>query len=158
MSAATIQALYAALGRHDGEAAAACYTDDAVFEDPAFGRLEGGAVKDMWRMLAERSPDLSVVLGDFGVDDDGRAGWAHWTATYTFTPTGRSVVNEIDARYQFADGLIREQVDSFPLRRWGAQALGAKGAVLGMTPLLGRGVQKQARANLADYTRAEPGS
>ena len=55
VSEATIQALYSALDRHDGEAAAACYTDDAVFEDPAFGRLTGGAVKDMWRMLAERS-------------------------------------------------------------------------------------------------------
>ena len=59
VSEATIQALYSALDRHDGEAAAACYTDDAVFEDPAFGRLTGGAVKNMWRMLAERSADLS---------------------------------------------------------------------------------------------------
>ena len=71
MSEATIQALYAALDRHDGEAAAACYTDDAVFEDPAFGRLEGGAVKDMWRMLAERSDDLAVTLGEHGVAADG---------------------------------------------------------------------------------------
>jgi ketosteroid isomerase-like protein len=98
VSEATIQALYAALDRHDGDAAAACYTDDAVFEDPAFGRLEGGAVKDMWRMLAERSDDLAVTLGDHGVAEDGRSGWAHWSATYTFTDTGRKVRNEIDAR------------------------------------------------------------
>ena len=156
MSAATIQALYAALGRHDGEAAAACYTDDAVFEDPAFGRLTGGAVKDMWRMLAERSADLSVKLGDHGVAADGRTGWAHWSATYTFTATGRAVLNEIDARFQFADGLIREHVDTFPLRRWGAQALGAKGAVLGRTPLLSRMVQRQTRTSLTDYTRPDP--
>ena len=145
MSEATIQALYSALDRHDGEAAAACYTDDAVFEDPAFGRLTGGAVKNMWRMLAERSADLSVKLGDHGVAADGRTGWAHWSATYTFTATGRAVLNEIDARFQFADGLIREHVDTFPLRRWGAQALGAKGAVLGRTPLLSRMVQRQTR-------------
>ena len=88
MSEATIQALYTALDRHDGEAAAACYTDDAVFEDPAFGRLSGGAVKDMWRMLTERSDDLAVTLGDHGVADDGRTGWAHWSATYTFTEHG----------------------------------------------------------------------
>jgi ketosteroid isomerase-like protein len=157
MSAATIEALYSALDRHDGEAAAACYTDDAVFEDPAFGRLTHGAVKDMWRMLAERSPDLSVTLHAHGVDDDGRTGWAHWSATYTFTSTGRAVLNEISARYTFADGLIREQVDSFPLRRWGAQALGAKGAVLGTTPLLSRMVRRQTRSNLADYTRTDPG-
>jgi SnoaL-like domain len=104
VSEATIHALYAALDRHDGEGAAACYTDDAVFEDPAFGRLEGGTVKD--------------------------------------------------ARSTFRDGLIAEQVDAFPLRRWGAQALGAKGAVLGLTPLLSRGVQKQARSSLDRYTGA----
>jgi ketosteroid isomerase-like protein len=154
VSEATIQALYAALDRHDGDAAAACYTDDAVFEDPAFGRLEGGAVKDMWRMLAERSDDLAVTLGDHGVAEDGRSGWAHWSATYTFTDTGRKVRNEIDARYTFSGGLISEQVDAFPLRRWGAQALGTKGAVLGLTPLLSRGVQKQARSNLDRYTGA----
>ena len=158
MSATTIEALAAALDRHDGEAAAACYTDDAVFEDPAFGRLEGGAVKDMWRMLAERSDDLAVTLGEHGVAADGRTGWAHWSATYTFTTTGRSVQNEIDARYTFTGGLISEQVDSFPLRRWGAQALGAKGSVLGLTPLLGRGVRKQARSNLGAYSRPDTGT
>ena len=157
-SEASKQALYSALDRHDGEAAAACYTDDAVFEDPAFGRLTGGAVKDRWRMLAERSADLSVKLGDHGVAADGRSGWAHWSATYTFTDTGRKVQNEIDARYTFRDGLIAEQVDTFPLRRWGAQALGAKGSVLGLTPLLSRGVQKQARSNLDAYSRADSGS
>jgi ketosteroid isomerase-like protein len=158
VSVATIQTLYAALDRHDGEAAAACYTDDAVFEDPAFGRLSGGAVKDMWRMLTERSTDLAVTLGDPGVSDDGRTGRAHWSATYTFTTTRRSVVNEIEARYTFAGGLISEQVDTFPLRRWGAQALGTKGAVLGLTPLLGRGVRKQARSNLDAYSQAATGA
>ncbi|MEO8686882.1 MAG: nuclear transport factor 2 family protein [Solirubrobacteraceae bacterium] len=158
MSEATIQALYSALDGHDGGAAAACYTDDAVFEDPAFGRLTGGAVKNMWRMLAERSADLAVTLGDHGVAADGRTGWAHWSATYTFTDTGRRVRNEIDATYTFSGGLISEQVDRFPLRRWGAQALGAKGAVLGLTPLLSRGVQKQARSNLDAYSRASDGT
>ncbi len=158
VSAATIQGLYAALDRHDGEAAAACYTDDAVFEDPAFGRLTDGAAKDMWRMLCERSPDLSVTLHDHGVGDDGRTGWARWSATYTFTSTGRTVLNEIDAEFEFAGGLIRRQVDAFPLRKWGAQALGAKGAVLGMTPLLGRTVRHQARSSLDAYTRAETGT
>ena len=158
MAEATIQALYSALDRHDGEAAAACYTDDAVFEDPAFGRLEGGVVKDMWRMLTERSDDLAVTLGKHGVARDGRTGWARWSATYTFTSTGRTVLNEIDAQFEFAGGLIRRQIDAFPLRKWGAQALGPKGAVLGLTPLLGRGVRKQARSNLDAYSRAVTGT
>ena len=44
MAEETIKRLYDALDRHDGDGAAACYADDAVFEDPAFGRLEDGAV------------------------------------------------------------------------------------------------------------------
>ena len=149
MSAETIQRLYGALGRRDGDGAAACYTDDADFEDPAFGRLEGGAVKDMWRMLCERSDDLEVVLIELGAEGD--EGWARWSATYTFTGTGRPVVNDIRSRFRFEDELVRDQVDTFSLRRWGAQALGSRGALLGTVGLLGRAVRKQARGNLARY-------
>ena len=145
MAEDTIKRLYDALDRHDGDGAAACYADDAVFEDPAFGRLEDGAVKDMWRMLCERSEDLHVVLIEHGPD------WAHWSATYTFGGTGRSVVNDIRSRFVFEGDLIREQVDSFSLRRWGGQALGRRGTVLGSAGLLGRAVRKQARGQLEQY-------
>jgi ketosteroid isomerase-like protein len=151
MSVDTIRKLYDALDRHDGEAAAACYTDDAVFEDPAFGRLEAGAVKDMWRMLCERGHDLDVALLDSGAD--GATGWAHWSATYTFGATGRPVTNDIQARFVFRDELIAEQVDSFSLRRWGTQAIGRRAAVIGTTPLLKRMVQKQARGQLEAFRR-----
>jgi ketosteroid isomerase-like protein len=149
MPAETITRLYDALDRHDGDDAAACYTDDAVFDDPAFGRLEDGAVKDMWRMLCERSDDLHVVLIEHGADGDD--GWAHWSAEYTFTGTGRNVVNQIRSRFRFEGDLIRDQVDSFSLRRWGGQALGRRGTVLGTTGLLGRAVRKQARGQLEQY-------
>jgi hypothetical protein len=145
----TIKRLYDALDRHDGDGAAACYTDEAVFEDPAFGRLEGGAVKDMWRMLCERSDDLQVVLIEHGAD--GAEGWAHWSAAYTFGGTGRTVVNDIQSRFFFEGDLIRDQVDSFSLRRWGGQALGRRGTVLGTAGLLGRAVRKQARGQLEQY-------
>ena len=145
MAEDTIKRLYDALDRHDGDGAAACYADDAVFEDPAFGRLEDGAVKDMWRMLCERSEDLHVVLIEHGSDR------AHWSATYTFGGTGRSVVNDIHSRFVFEGDLIREQVDSFSLRRWGGQALGRRGTVLGSAGLLGRAVRKQARGQLDQY-------
>jgi ketosteroid isomerase-like protein len=145
----TIQRLYDALDRHDADGAAACYTDDAVFEDPAFGRLEGGAVKDMWRMLCERSDDLHVVLIEQGAE--GAEGWAHWSAAYTFSGTGRSVVNDIRSRFRFEGDLIRDQVDSFSLRRWGGQALGRRGTMLGAAGLLGRAVRRQARGQLEQY-------
>ena len=145
MAEETIKRLYDALDRHDGDGAAACYADDAVFEDPAFGRLEDGAVKEMWRMLCERSEDLHVILIDHGSD------WAHWSDAYTFGGTGRSVVNDIRSRFVFEGDLIREQVDSFSLRRWGGQALGRRGTVLGTAGLLGRAVRKQARGQLEQY-------
>jgi uncharacterized protein len=141
----TIKRLYDALDRRDGDGAAACYADDAVFEDPAFGRLEDGAVKDMWRMLCERSDDLRVDLVEHGADS------ARWKATYTFGTTGRKVVNDIRSRFVFEGELIREQVDTFSLRRWGAQALGPKGTVLGAVGLLGGAVRKQARGQLDRY-------
>jgi ketosteroid isomerase-like protein len=147
MSSETIQRLYDALNRHDGDAAAACYTDDAVFRDPAFGRLEDGAVKDMWRMLCERSDDLAVELIEHGDD------WARWSASYTFTGTGRSVVNDIRSRFTFRDDLIAEQVDSFSLRRWGGQALGRRASVMGTTPLLGYMVRRQTRRELGAYSQ-----
>jgi ketosteroid isomerase-like protein len=151
MSVETITRLYDALNQHDGDTAAACYTDDAVFRDPAFGRLTDGAVKDMWRMLCERSGDLAVDLIDCGAE--GADGWARWAASYTFSGTGRSVVNDIRSRFRFRDDLIAEQVDSFSLRRWGAQAIGRRATVMGTTPLLGYMVRRQARRQLSAYRR-----
>jgi len=151
MPVETIQRLYQALNEHDGDTAAACYTDDAVFRDPAFGRLTGGAVKDMWRMLCQRSHDLQVVLIDSGAE--GADGWARWSASYTFSDTGRSVVNVIRSRFRFRGDLIAEQVDTFSLRRWGGQALGRRATLMGTTPLLGYAVRRKARRQLADYRR-----
>src|SRR5439155_19712230 len=112
-------------------------------------RLEGGRVRDMWRMLAQRSPDLEVKLLDHGTAGD--RGWARWSARYTFTQTANQVVNDVDARFRFEGELIAEHVDSFSLRRWGGQALGRRGAVLGATGLLGPIVRRQARAGLAQH-------
>jgi hypothetical protein len=64
-------------------------------------------------------------------------------------------VNEIDASFVFRRGLIVEHIDRFDLRRWARQALGLSGAVLGMTPLLGPMVRKQAAASLAAWRRRE---
>ena len=102
-------------------------------------------------MLCERGHDLEVALLESGAEND--TGWAHWSAAYTFSGTGRHVVNDIAARFAFRDGLIAEQHDSFSLRRWGTQAIGRRAAVIGTTPLLKRMVQKQARGQLEAYRR-----
>jgi hypothetical protein len=74
-------------------------------------------------------------------------------ATYTFSQTGNTVVNDIRARFTFRDGKIVSHTDTFDLWRWSSQALGFKGKLLGWTPLVQNAIRKQARKGLADYRR-----
>lgn len=145
MSRDVIERLYQAMDRHDGAAMAACYAPDARFHDPAFGELTGAEPGAMWRMLTGRSADLRVELVEH--DSDGVHGTAHWIARYTFS-TGRSVVNDVHARFRFSDGMIAEHDDSFSFYAWSRQALGPVGLLLGWTPLLKRTVRKRARRDL----------
>jgi ketosteroid isomerase-like protein len=154
-NAAVIRRLYAALDARDGEAIAACYTPDARFSDPVFEDLEGREVGAMWRMLCERSDDLSVDLVEHGVDGD--RGRARWIATYTFTQTGRPVVNDVRAAMRFRDGLIAEHTDSFSLHSWTRQALGPPGLLLGWSPLVQRPVRRRARESLDEFLAADTG-
>jgi ketosteroid isomerase-like protein len=149
---ALIRTLYDSLDRHDGEGMAACYAPTAQFRDPAFGELSGAEAGDMWRMLTGRAEDLSVELADHDANDE--TGTAHWIAHYTFTDTGRPVVNDVRARFRFAAGLIVEHVDEFSFFGWSRQALGPLGLALGWTPLLPILVRRHTRSRL-DAFRAE---
>jgi ketosteroid isomerase-like protein len=140
---------YQSFNRRDAEAMARCYTDDVVFEDPAFGELHGEDARGMWRMLCARAQDLQVTVTDIEADDT--RGSARWEALYTFTQTGRKVHNSIEARFGFRDGLIREHRDHFDFWRWSRQALGTPGLLLGWSGALRRKVGTQARANLARF-------
>jgi ketosteroid isomerase-like protein len=147
---ATIDRLYAAMHRHDGEAMAACYAADAKFSDPVFVDLIGEEPGDMWRMLTSRSADLQVELVEH--DADEREGTARWMARYTFAQTGRPVVNDVRSMFVFDDtGLIRVQLDEFDFWRWARQALGRKGQLLGWTPVLQHSVRDRARAGLEAF-------
>lgn len=147
-----IQRLYEALDRHDGDAMAACYAPTARFHDPAFGELRGAEVGDMWRMLTERAEDLDVELAEH--EADGDIGTAHWIATYTFADTGRKVINDVRARFRFADGRILEHVDEFSFFAWSRQALGPLGLALGWTPILPALVRRRTRARLEAFRAA----
>ncbi|KAA0089415.1 nuclear transport factor 2 family protein [Paraburkholderia sp. T12-10] len=140
---------YEAFQKLDAETMARCYADEIVFSDPAFGGLRGEAARDMWRMLTQRAQGFSLTFSDVAADD--HVGRARWTASYVFTQTGRTVVNRIDARFLFRDGLIAEHRDSFDLWRWARQALGVKGAVLGWTRFAQRAIRAQARKSLDAY-------
>ena len=143
----TIERLYGAFARADGDAMAACYAPDARFSDPVFGELRGGEVGDMWRMLTGRAKDLVVDLHEHDATS------AHWTADYTFR-TGRKVHNDIQATFRIgADGLIAEHDDRFSFHAWSRQALGPVGLLLGWTPFLRAKVSKEARAGLEDFRR-----
>jgi ketosteroid isomerase-like protein len=147
-----IQRFYAAFDRGDGETMAACYLPEARFHDPVFGDLSGTEAGDMWRMLTGRAADLDVELAEHEAGDT--TGSARWIATYRFAPTGRKVVNDIHAKFQFADNMIAEHVDRFSFWAWSRQALGAPGLLLGWTPLLRGKVGGQARKGLDDYRGA----
>ena len=150
---ALIARFYDALGRRDAAAMTACYAPDATFADPVFGTLDAAGAAAMWRMLCARGRDLRVEAS--GIEADESTGRAHWQATYSYGPTARPVVNEIDAAFRFRRGLIVEHVDRFDLKRWATQALGLSGRVLGFTPLLGPMVRKQASTALEAWRRRE---
>lgn len=144
---------YEAFSRRDGDAMAACYAPDARFSDPVFRNLRGTEAGRMWRMLTSRSEDLEVkLLGSFA---EGETGAAHWRATYTFTDTGRQVVNDIRASFHFADGKIVDHVDSFDFHKWASQALGVPGRLLGWTPFLRAAVRRRARKRLDEFIAAD---
>jgi ketosteroid isomerase-like protein len=143
---ALLERFYGAFARRDGDAMAACYADDARFRDPVFGELKGPEIGAMWRMLTGRAPDLTVELVEHDASDS--EGTARWIAHYTFSQTGHHVVNDVQARFRFRDGLIVEHVDRFPFYRWARQALGTHGKLLGWTPQLRLSVLRQARAGL----------
>jgi ketosteroid isomerase-like protein len=148
-NAETIRRLYGALSTRDGESMAACYAPDATFQDRVF-TLRGEAVGDMWRMLCARGKDLKVEFSDVHADANG--GSAYWVATYTFSGTGRQVINRIRARFVFRDGLIAEHVDSFDLWRWARQALGPVGLLLGWSPMVRNKIRSQAGAALEAFS------
>lgn len=151
-NSALITRFYEAFQRLDADAMIACYSDDIVFSDPAFGTLRGKDAGDMWRMLTTRAKDFSLTFDSVKADE--RAGAAHWVATYLFSQTGRIVINDIQARFVFRDGRICEHHDSFDLWRWSRQALGAKGMLLGWTPLVQGKVRHQALKGLRAFQAA----
>ena len=109
---AVITEFYQAFQRLDAEAMSACYSEDVLFSDPAFGELRGRDAGDMWRMLTTRAKDFSLTFDS--VQADERSGSAHWVARYLFSQTGNTVVNDIQARFVLRDGKICEHHDSSP--------------------------------------------
>ena len=151
MSRKTIETLYAAFARLDSDAMAACYAENARFDDAAFSLAGRREIGGMWRMLCEavKAKGREVWKLDVSaITDDS----AHWEPQYRFSATGRMVHNIIDAQFEFdSAGLIVRHQDTFDFWRWSRQALGAPGMLLGWTPFLRGKVRAQAGASLAKF-------
>lgn len=153
-NAALIERFYRAFDASDGDTMAACYAPGVQFSDPVFTDLRGSRAGAMWKMLTGAGGDLSVELLEHEAGEE--RGSAQWRARYTFTETGRPVVNDVHASFRFEDGLIAEHRDEFDFHRWARQALGPIGLLLGWTPIVRSAVRRKAAARL-DAFAGEPG-
>lgn len=156
-NAALITRFYTAFQNRDYQTMNSCYSEDIVFNDPAFGLLRGDEVRAMWEMLCKNAKDFSLSFSNINLLDDEYA-TCDWTAAYTFSASGRKVVNNIRAYMLIRDGKIIEHSDAFKLSKWAAQALGFKGALLGWTGFMKRKIQKSARGNLKRFMEQKANS
>ncbi len=151
MSRKTIETLYAAFARLDSDAMAACYAENARFDDAAFSLSGRREIGGMWRMLCEavKAKGRDVWKLEVSAITDRSA---HWEPHYRFSASGRMVHNIIDAQFEFdGAGLIVRHQDSFDFWRWSRQALGLPGWLLGWTPFLRGKVRAQAGASLKAF-------
>ena len=151
-----ISKFYTAFQQLDAATMNSCYSDDIVFNDPAFGILQGEEAKSMWQMLCKNAKDFSLTFSNIQLLDEEYA-TCNWVATYTFSQTGRKVVNSIKAFMKLKDGKIIEHSDAFKLSKWAAQALGWKGALFGWMGWMKRKIQSNARKNLKKFMDAKGG-
>ena len=146
-----IETFYVAFKNLDSNTMVSCYHKDIVFEDPAFGILNGEHAKNMWRMLCESQKEKDFVITYSDIEADDSSGSAHWQAFYTFSKTGRKVHNKIKAKFEFKDGKIIKHTDDFNLHKWSKQALGFKGWLLGNTKFFKRKLNSQTNNLLLNF-------
>lgn len=148
-----IQRFYTAFQQLDYATMQDCYSANPVFSDPAFGLLQGDEVKAMWEMLCKNAKNFSLTFSDIQLLDEEYA-TCQWVAVYTFSKTGRKVVNHVKAHMRIEDGKITEHTDKFDLWKWSRQALGLPGLLLGWSAFIANKVHKNARASLEKFMQA----
>ncbi|MEQ8702400.1 MAG: nuclear transport factor 2 family protein [Phaeodactylibacter sp.] len=144
-----IHDFYTAFQRKDIAGMQACYAQGARFEDPVFPGLSYEETCQMWAMLVTAGKDLELTFSD--VEAQGEHASAKWQATYTFSATGRKIVNPIGATFELRDGKIYRHRDHFNFYRWAQQAFGPTGYLIGWAPFFQKKVQASARRSLEKY-------
>lgn len=156
----TLTRFYSAFAALDADTMAGCYTEDALFDDPAFSLKGRREIAGMWSMLCEATKnkgrqDWRLEFNKVHADDT--TGRAHWEAHYRFSVTNRVVHNIIEAEFSFTpEGLISRHKDTFDFWRWSRQALGWGGYVLGWMPFFRKRMRAQTRSALSKYLQNKP--
>jgi len=151
---ALITKFYSAFQKLDYGTMQSCYHEGAIFNDPAFGILEGDEVRAMWEMLCKNAKDFKLSFSNIQLLDDEYC-TCNWTANYIFSKTGRKVTNNIKAHMRIRDGLITEHTDQFDIWKWSRQALGLSGVLLGWSNFMKVKIRKMARKNLQKFMESK---
>jgi len=130
-NAALLEKLFAALSEHDPLKMASCYHPKAHFRDIAFDLRGVDDIYDMWRMICREETKIKVKPELLEADD--RAGRARLVEDYIFgapkddstdeNEKGVPVINRIESRFTFEDGLIKSQIDDCDPKAWADQAM-----------------------------------
>jgi ketosteroid isomerase-like protein len=144
-----ITRFYSSFQNKDHKSMQACYADNVRFSDPVFTSLNAKEAKAMWEMLLRNGKDLYLEFSHVSASD--KSGSAEWIATYTFSKTGRKVVNSIRAEFEFENGKIIKHNDHFDFYKWARQALGFSGLLLGWTPFIKNKIRTSAMRNLQQF-------
>jgi hypothetical protein len=127
---ALLNKLFTALDKHDHEAMASCYHEDAHFRDIAFDLQDRKQIHSMWAMTCET--DISVQFEILEAND--HTGRVKLVDTYTFRASKappRRVRNAIDSSFVFENGLILRQDDDCDPKAWARSALGGIAGFIG---------------------------
>jgi ketosteroid isomerase-like protein len=145
-----IENFFTAFRQLDYKTMNACYSDDVAFFDPMFELLRGAEAKAMWQMLCTNAKNFSLTFDSIKNLEDGYY-TCNWCATYTFSKTGRPVVNRIKAHMKIENGLITEHSDAWSLAKWSAQAIGLPGKLFGWAGFFRRRLKNNAKRNLLNF-------
>lgn len=144
-----IHQFYRAFQNKDYKTMQSCYADDARFSDAVFQNLDAAQARAMWEMLIKRGKDLQLEYHNVQANETN--GSAEWIATYTFSATGKKVINHIKANFIFKNGKIIKHTDQFDFYKWARQALGFTGLILGWTGFVKKKVRQTAMKNLDNF-------
>jgi ketosteroid isomerase-like protein len=145
-----VEKFFTAFQKLDANGMNACYSNDIAFYDPIFELLRGDEAKAMWQMLCKNARNFSLVFDSIKNLGEGYY-TCNWQATYTFSATGKKVVNNVKAHMKIENGLITEHSDGWSLAKWSAQAIGLPGKLFGWAGFFRRKLKNNAKRNLLNF-------